>query len=268
MLLRRVLLLIVVAASVSLTHVMTNAQAQDPTFRIDRQAVSSGAVSLDGIIYSQPPGTSGALYHSSRWDPDGSDYDQYVWDNFTLQATQVITEVQWRGGFDPSYFGSGGPVIDFVVEIYPSIAGGLQPDVANPPLVHYHTGGDAGQTPVGSFGGTVLYDYTFTLPASFQAVAGTKYWLQVEALQHGVPDWGITVGTGGDGWYFRRIAAAGDFYYQLVPGDAAFTLLGPTPAATPTPTATPPSTATPTRTPTPTPPMTAHRLYLPLILND
>jgi hypothetical protein len=45
-------------------------------------------------------------------------------------------------------------------------------------------------------------------------------------LQHGVPDWGIAWGTGGDNRYFRKYHTAGDIF-QIVAGDAAFSLLGP-----------------------------------------
>ena len=49
--------------------------------------------------------------------------------------------------------------------------------------------------------------------------------MQIEAYQGGVPDWGLSVGTGGDGHYFRKLGDEG--IYQRVTGDAAFTLLGP-----------------------------------------
>ena len=161
-------------------------------------------------------------------DPDGSDWDQWVWDSFILPSTQAITEIQWRGGFDPAYLGSGGPVINFTVAIYPSIAAGTEPAVAGPPLVEYETGGNAGQTLAGVFGGATLYDYQFTLPAAFVATGGTKYWVQIEAWQHGIPDWGLAQGTGGNGAHFRRVYVN----YQSAPGDAAFTLLGPLTACT------------------------------------
>jgi len=102
-----------------------------------------GAQSLPtAVLYSQPPSSSGTLYHSSWMDPDGSDWDQWVWDSFILPSTQAISEIQWRGGFDPAYLGSGGPVIDFTAAIYPSIAAGTEPNVVDPPLVEYQTGGD------------------------------------------------------------------------------------------------------------------------------
>ena len=204
----RLTLLCVAAACLSFAHSMRHAQAQ-------------GAV-----LYSQPHNQSGGLVQSSWWAPDQSNYDRYVWDNFTLGSPQAITEVQWRGGYDPAKFGSGGPVLDFTVAIYASIPGGSEPDHINGPLVAYQTGGNAGQTLAGTFGGTTMYDYHFALPASFQATAGTKYWVYILAFQHGMPDWGIALGTGGNGVYFRRIHEPGDFY-QLLPGDAAFTLLGP-----------------------------------------
>ena len=69
------------------------------------------------------------LLLSSLRDPDGSATDQWVWDEFTLGWTQAITEVQWRGGYDPARLGSGGPVFDFTVAIYASIPSGLQPDL-------------------------------------------------------------------------------------------------------------------------------------------
>ena len=222
------------ACLLTLGYSRTNAQAQAPTNKTHPPVLQRGASTRNnapslpaGIIYTQPISSSGALLQSSWWDPNGSDYDQYVWDNFTLSSTHVITEIHWSGGYDPAKFGSGGPVIDFSVKIYPSIPAGSQPDVVNPPLVDYQTGGNAGQTLAGTFGGTTMYDYQFALPASFYAEAGTRYWVQIEAWQHGIPDWGISVGTGGDGVYFRRIANVGDIYYQLVPGDAAFTLLPP-----------------------------------------
>jgi hypothetical protein len=234
--------------------------------------VLCGSPARAATVYSQPPAASGALLQSSWWDPDGSDYDQYVWDAFVLGADAAITQIRWRGGYDPTRFGSGGPVIDFTIAIYPSIPAGIQPNVVNPPLADYQAGGSASETPAGSIGGTPMYDYTFTLPVPFHASAGTKYWVQIEAWQHGIPDWSMAAGAGGDGSYFRRIANVGDIFYQTVSGDAAFTLLsagGPTDTATPTATpqttltatpqttltATSTSTVTATPTTTPTPPV-------------
>ncbi len=225
------------------------------------------------VVYEQPHDGSGKLLQSSWWDPDGSDYDQYVWDDFTLASAQDITEIRWRGGYDPSHFGMGGRVITFTVAIYPSIAANIEPDIVHPPLVR-HVAGNGGETPAGAFGGVALYDYAFALPRPFHAEAGVKYWVQIEGWQHGIPDWGLAAGTGGSGGYFRRIAGMGDAYYQRVSGDAAFALLAagsassdtPTPTATAAPTDTPTPTGTTAPTDTPTPTATpAAWLYLPLL---
>ena len=36
------------------------------------------------------------------------------------------------------------------------------------------------------------YAYQFALPDPFQAAAGTKYWLQIQAFQSGPPDWAVS----------------------------------------------------------------------------
>jgi hypothetical protein len=69
-----------------------------------------------------------------------------------------------------------------------------------------------------------IFDYRFTLPLPFQAEAGRKYWIQIEALQNDYPDWAIVAGTGGDGSHFMRMAYVGHFGNSSAPGDAAFTL--------------------------------------------
>lgn len=180
------------------------------------------------VIYSQSPNAAGGLYASSRLDPDGNDNDQYIWDNFSLQSGASISEIVWQGGYNPAMAGSGGPVADFSVAVYASL-GGSQPDMSTPPLFEYRTGGNAGETPAGVYGGTQMYEYGFTLPAPFQANAGTYYWVQIEAYQNGVPDWGVAAGAGGEGRHFRRMTNGVDMFYQIVSGDAAFTLIG-TPA--------------------------------------
>jgi len=195
------------------------APAEQATFK-GRDAVSASQVV---ILYSQAPSPSGGLLRSSLRDPDGSDTDQWAWDGFTLASTVDITEVKWRGGYDPLQHGSGGPVFNFIVDIYASIPAGTQPDLSQPPLVHYEVGGNANETPAEVLGGVQTYDYHYTLPAPFQAAAGTKYWVQIEAYQGGAPDWGLSKASGGDGHYFRTDG----YIYQLVSGDAAFTLLGP-----------------------------------------
>lgn len=174
----------------------------------------------DIIVYSQPPNGTGTLYQSSWWSPDDSDWDIYSWDSFTLSSSHAITEVTWRGGL--IYGGGyGGPVVDFTVAIYPtSIAN--EPDVVNGPLVEYTVGDHAGETYAGTFGGTAMYDYHYTLPSPFQAEANTKYWLYIVAWQNGIPEWGFSAATGGNGSYFRYVR--GYHQYQFISGDFSFSL--------------------------------------------
>lgn len=183
---------------------------------------------LTGSFYSQPVDPAGSLIFSSWRNPDGSNYDQYVWENFTLLANDTISQIDWTGGYDPTKAGSGGPVLDFQINIYPSIPAGTEPAVANPPLVSYMVGGNAGETSIGTVGSIPMYSYSFTLPASFAVTAGVKYWVQIEATQQGsMPDWGLAAATGGNGYHYQKgSGAGGDVLYRSATGDVAFALSG------------------------------------------
>jgi hypothetical protein len=193
--------------------------------------ILSGQVDA-GVLYQQPPNPAGGFYRSSWWDPDGSNYDEYVWDRFILGSDGDIDSVQWRGAYDPAY-GGDSPVVNFTVAIYGSIVGGSEPDLAHPPLVEYETGDNAGETAAGVFGGLPTYDYRFELPAPFQAQADVPYWVQIEGWQWGFPGWSIAQGTGGDGSHFRcqhvtaglRDGPPTGCWFTRPTGDAAFTLL-------------------------------------------
>ena len=114
---------------------------------------------------------------------------------------------------------------DFTVDIYPSIPVGSEPDVAKGPLIHYEVGGNANETPAEMVGDVQMYDYSFTLPVPFEAAAFTPYWVQIEAIQTGNPDWALSKGTRGDSQHFRRILGDSSNIYQYAPGDAALDLL-------------------------------------------
>jgi hypothetical protein len=177
------------------------------------------------ILYTQPPAASPTLLMSSYWNPDGSDYDEYVWDSFTLPAAADITQMRWRGG-GTQY---SGPAVDFRIEIWASIPAGSQPDIGGingGRLARFTVGSNANQTLVGSFGGNVLYDYNYTLRTPFRAAAGVKYWVQIEAWTNGFPFWGLASASGGNGTHFHRAAGAADARYFFLTGDAAFTLIG------------------------------------------
>ena len=179
------------------------------------------------VIYSQPPKPGGLLIPSSWRQPEGSTTDRTVWENVGFENAQTISEVRWRGGYDPAKAGSGGPVSDFTVGIYGSIPAGSEPDLAVAPFVHYRVGGNAGETPVDLLGDVQTYEYRFELPTPFEAAPATTYWVQIEAFQAGDPDWGLLAGSGtlGDGRHFR--GTADGYYYQLVLEDVALELLAP-----------------------------------------
>ncbi|MFN8488167.1 MAG: hypothetical protein U0350_11280 [Caldilineaceae bacterium] len=190
------------------------------------------------IVYRQPASDTPLQHQSSQvgYAVYASDYDQYVWDSFTLHSTRAISEITWRGFYKTGGYW-GGAVVDFTVAIYPSAVANTEPDHLHPPLVQYTVGSNAGETPVWTAGPPVLtlHDYRFTLPTPFTATAGVKYWVQIEGIQNGPADWGVVAGTGGDNAHFFALPGAGDFRFGIAPGDAAFTLLGPSGEVQPTP---------------------------------
>ncbi|HEY3265835.1 MAG TPA: hypothetical protein VGM37_02825 [Armatimonadota bacterium] len=187
------------------------------------------------VVFNQAQNPPGGLISSSFLDPDGMDGDGWAYDSFVLPASHAITEIDWKGGDTLKGLWGSQPIVDFQVSIYantpwPNVN---EPDPSGVPLVQYMAGGDAGATPAGTFGGVPLFDYKLALPTPFQAVGGTKYWVQIEAFQHVYPNgWGIAVGTpvaGSDGSHFQVTTGGtlggGNLRRSGVPGDTAFTLI-------------------------------------------
>ena len=180
------------------------------------------------VVFDQPATASGGSHKSAWYAPDGLDSDEYAWDSFICSSDTAVTRISWRGLYQYSASGFGhAPVTNFSVAIYRSIAAGIQPDLGTGGrLVRYYTNSNANETPFGMIAGLPVYDYSFTLPSPFQAVAGVKYWVQIEATQglapntYWPPDWAFCNATG-TGSYFRKITGG---LYQSVPGDCAFTL--------------------------------------------
>ncbi len=188
----------------------------------------SALASSAAVVLSQPPKSSGGLLPSSWRQPGGSDSDRSIWESFMFETDQTITELRWRGGYDPAKAGSGGPVSNFTVDIYPAIPTGSEPNTAVAPLVHYEVGNNAGESPAEALGGVQTYEYRFGLPVPFAAAALTPYWVQIVAFQSGDPDWGFSVGSLGDGRHFRLSGAPGEgYYHQLVPEDVALEVVAP-----------------------------------------
>lgn len=187
--------------------------------------------SIAGVVFEQAHDGSGTLHHSSRYQPNGTDYDQFVWDSFSVPSAQAVTEIRWRGGYNPGWAYWDGQIANFHVSIYASIPGNSQPFLGpgypNTPatLIAYDTGNTAGEASAGVFDGVEMFDYHFTLPTPFQAAANTVYWVQVEAeFVNGIPSWGFANGSPNDS-HFRRIPNQADYYFQNAPGNAAFGII-------------------------------------------
>ncbi len=204
------------------------------------------------VLFSQPPDPAGGHDKSAWFAPNGFDGDQYTWDDFTLNSTQTFNRISWQGVYTNYLSGAGkAPVYNFTISICASI-GGFQPDVINTPLAEFDVGGNAAETLSGTTAGLLTYDYTYTMPTPFQAVAGNKYWVQIEAWQ-GVtpqyswpPDWSLTYATGGNAGHFRGIVGGGGaatagnpaapdpsfpvgMFYQNMSHDLTFSLSSVTP---------------------------------------
>ena len=180
------------------------------------------------VVFEQPPAPAGGLIASSWLDPNGSDADMYAYESFIVPSNVPITEVRWRGGY--VYGAPYGHVTNFTITFFESSVGGSQPHITNPQLpeiylAKYNVGDNAGETPVAIVGGAQMNDYGFVLPTPFQAGAGVKYWIRIEGVQIGYPDWGIALGTGGDSHHFAFSTGAARFFVGV--GDTSFQLIAP-----------------------------------------
>jgi hypothetical protein len=158
--------------------------------------------------YQQTPAAGSGGYLSARLGADGSGFDEFVWDSFSVATTQTIREIQWRGTR------TGAAPTSFAISIN---------TVALPGGTTWQVAGNASETPTGTPG---VYDYRFTLPAGFFATGGQTYWLQIYAVQNEIPNWHWSASSGGNGTHFAQIPAiTGDYRFVNTPGDVAFTLL-------------------------------------------
>jgi hypothetical protein len=160
------------------------------------------------VIYSQLPSIGSSGYLSAQYGVNGSGFDEFVWDSFSVTTNVALREIQWRGTR------TGSVPVDFQISIN---------TVALPGGTIWNTGGSASETPTGTPG---VYDYRFTLPAGFVLTGGQTYWLQVFATQNEMPNWLWSTGTGGNGLHFAQVpAVTGNYRYVNTAGDVAFTLL-------------------------------------------
>ena len=178
--------------------------------------ITAQAQPADNAVYSQSPSQDDPILQSARWEPDGSDYDQYVWDDFTLQTTAIVHEIDWQGNYRNTESKTTNPVISFTIAIYMSNAAGAQPDFANQPILKVEIDGNAQERALDNMQG---YQYKCELPFAFQANAGTTYWIQIVADQDSMPDWGLMAGSGGNGKCYKAITDNADVYYQSMSSD-------------------------------------------------
>lgn len=199
---------------------MMNSGIASATYTIDTSGVR--------VLFGYPPSPTGGLLRSARVSPNGGNADFYAYNDFILPSAGSITEVRWRGGYTAD--GAYGPASDYTITFFATNATGAEPLVSSPEsdeifLAKYQVGANVSVTFVGHVGPDhVMYDYRYQLPTPFQAAGGTKYWLRIEAFQPVFPDWGVSIGTGGDGTHF--VYDTGTKTFRFEPYDTSFTLLG------------------------------------------
>lgn len=160
------------------------------------------------VVYTQAPSGGSAGYMSAQFGVEGSAYDEYVWDSFSVSTNVTLREIQWRGTR------SGSVPADFQISIN---------TIALPGGTIWNAGGNANETPTGTPG---VYDYRFTLPTGFVLTGGQTYWLQVFATQNEIPNWQWSTGTGGNNSHYAQVpAVTGNYRFILTGGDVAFSLL-------------------------------------------
>lgn len=176
------------------------------------------------MLFNQMNTYYGPTITSCWWTPDGSDYDEYSWDQFTVNSQCKVTEVWWVGGHG---YGLSFTPQRFTVRFFKSIAGGSQPIISalpeNETSADYWFGqtfnNSCNETSLG--GGFYQYHCTITNPTQFFE-PNTVYWMKIVADATTIPDWGFA--RGGNGNHFRFLT--GGPYFQNAPGDCCFKLLG------------------------------------------
>jgi hypothetical protein len=122
---------------------------------------------------------------------DGSPAAQML-DDFQISAGGAYTQLAWQGMYCVQTSGAMAPApiaSAFTVRLYADVGGA--PDLAAPLIEATYPVADTGQTLDAKVGGLdcgtatnvewALYDYAVTLPSTFTAVAGTTYWLSIQA---------------------------------------------------------------------------------------
>ena len=157
-----------------------------------------------GDVYSQPHEETGLLLPSVRL-AEMDRGETYAYDDFSLRETQLISEIQWKGG----YLGDGGPgVAMFHISFHASAPDGApligdgDGRTRGPAIARYEVHGNANETYAGSYDGIAIYRYHFALPRPLMVQGGMTYWVCIQAVQHRALDWGMADGMGGNDHHF------------------------------------------------------------------
>ena len=166
------------------------------------------------IIYDQPyDGSNIADAYASQNDRASEGLGDFAkaYDNFTLDSATSIGKVKWYGEF---FSGEPAPISNFLIQFWSDNSG------PNAELFSETIVGNAHETLVEKIGNFNLYQYGMDLSLPFQALAGTTYWLSIQATLDYPPQWGWYQGKGGDGVAYQ------DFFGEIgaIPKDLAFSL--------------------------------------------
>ena len=166
------------------------------------------------IIYDQPyDGSNIADAYASQNDSASGGFGDFAkaYDNFTLDSATSIGKVKWYGEF---FSGEPAPISNFLIQFWSDNSG------PNAELFSETIVGNAHETFVEKIGDFNLYQYGMDLSLPFQALAGTTYWLSIQATLDYPPQWGWYQGKGGDGVAYQ------DFFGEIgaIPKDLAFSL--------------------------------------------
>ena len=178
------------------------------------------------VLYSQATDNNGA--YTSQNDTSWFGNFATAYDDFTLGASALVTQVDWVGSyFNPQVQGS---ITAFTLTVW-SDSGG-QPDS---PLFSQSMNGTANETQVTTDAGTGFgpgfdvqgdpeFNYSASLLGGFNAIAGTQYWLSIVPDLGFPPQWGWETSTGTE----SSPVSYQDFFgaRSQNPTDLAFTLLG------------------------------------------
>jgi hypothetical protein len=164
------------------------------------------------LLYSQNPNFNGAF--ASQNDPNGFGNFATSYDNFSLNTSTNITQVQWVG----SYFNppNQAPITSWTLNFYADNGG-----VPGNSLYQTTVNGTANETFLQN---DTLGDptYLYSLNVNFAATAGTKYWLSVVPTLGFPPQWGWETSSQGDGSAYQCFFGT----CGSVSSDLAFALFG------------------------------------------